>query len=320
MCKSLILHVCILIPKDFCPYVDKGGVVPYPFKETMGARIVQLNLPAVSAPRAKVLGPRVLPSALRIPARGNADLIQFPRGNPALYVHEGSREILLRKFIACFGGPVVMSISDNRQAMISHASARGCLSVRIHHMFLDAPCNIQDALVRYVVLADKEASQALSVFIHANAKLLVRRKRSRIPLETKGKTHDLLSIATDLQARYFPGTARPLITWGAKAKRAANGQSAKQAKRVRKTIRLGSYDASERIVRIHRVLDRVWVPRYFVAFVLYHELLHHHMPATYRGHRRMLHPPEFLELERSFRFFERATAWEKRNRARLLRA
>jgi hypothetical protein len=290
----------------------------------MSARRSSLQATARSAAlpivRAKVLAKtlpkgmaNLFPSAFRVPAksetRTRGELIQFPKGNPALYVHEGAREALVRRFVAVVSGPVLLSITDNRHAMISRALSKGCLVVRVHHMFLDAPVEIQEALVRYVAFSDRASSQLIGDFIALNGARLARRAKNRIPLETKGAHHDLLEIATTLQERYFPGTARPLITWGLKSPR-----------RERKTIRLGSYDAQERLVRIHRVLDRPWVPRYFIACVVFHELLHHHLPATTRGGRRALHPPEFLEMERSYRFHERAMAWERRNRARLLRS
>src|SRR3712207_8543596 len=47
----------------------------------------------------------------------------------------------------------------------------------------------------------------------------------------------------------------------------------------RNTIKLGSYSAIERLIRIHPTLDAEWVPRYFVSYIVYHELLHHVVPA-----------------------------------------
>jgi hypothetical protein len=73
-------------------------------------------------------------------------------------------------------------------------------------------------------------------------------------------------------------------------------------------------------VRIHPALDRRWVPRYFLAYVMFHEMLHHAMPVTRGPGRRLLHPPEFREREREFRHHERALAWERAHLHRLLRA
>ena len=70
---------------------------------------------------------------------------------------------------------------------------------------------------------------------------------------------------------------------------------------------------------MHRALDKTWVPRYFVSYIIYHEMLHHVIPSTHGGNRRMLNPPVFRERERMFRDCERALAWEKAHISRLLR-
>ena len=112
----------------------------------------------------------------------------------------------------------------------------------------------------------------------------------------------------------------------------------RKATTPRRAIRLGSYSSLERVIRIHPVLDRGWIPRYFVAYIVYHEMLHHMVPSargtsrhasakilsdkaapTSSSARRTLHPPEFLERERAFRNYDRALDWERRHIRRLLR-
>jgi hypothetical protein len=199
-------------------------------------------------------------------------------------------------------------------------------------MFLDAPVAVVNALVRYVTRGDKRASELVGEYIEANGARLARRRPRAIPLVAKGAHHDLLAIFQDVNARYFGGACHALITWGKKQARRSDGP--------RKAIKLGSYSNLERLIRIHPALDRKWVPRYFVAFVVYHEMLHHMIPAARgnaragianlsfdnsnlrtRGHvaRRVLHPPEFLDRERLFRKYERALEWERRHIGRLLR-
>lgn len=266
-----------------------------------------------------------LAAAIRVPERLSAQLaLVFPSAAPQLFVHEGARQSLERKLkAAALGRPVVLSITDNRCSIISHSMTSGVLHARIHHMFLDAPARIVDALVRYVVAGDRAASIKVGQFIDANGARLARRRPRAIPLHAKGKTHDLLSLFNDLNARYFDGNCHALITWGRRTKRAAGTP--------RHTVKLGSYAHLERLIRIHPVLDRTWVPRYFVAYVVYHEMLHHMVPSA-RGNagdvvgprgelaRRVLHPPEFLERERQFRNYERAIAWERAHISRLLRS
>src|SRR6267142_1461475 len=86
----------------------------------------------------------------------------------------------------------------------------------------------------------------------------------------------------------------------------------------RATIKLGSYSAVERLIRIHPNLDRSWVPRYFLQFIIYHEMLHHVIPASRGPGRGLLHPPEFRLREEQFRHYERAIAWEKSHIGRIL--
>lgn len=281
-------------------------------------------------------------AAIRIPERLSAQLaLVFPSAAPQLFVHEGARQALERRLKASAPGrPVVLSITDNRHSIISHSLRSGVLHARIHHMFLDAPAPVIHALVRYVARDDRAASQIIGQYIEANASRLARRRPRAIPLVAKGKHHDLLTLFKELNARYFNGGCHALITWGRRTSR--------KNRAARRSIKLGSYSSLERIIRIHPVLDRVWVPRYFVAYVVYHEMLHHMIPSA-RGNvrqassniasaranvrrtsaltptrgpfpRRVLHPPEFLEREREFRHFERALEWERRHIGRLLRA
>lgn len=269
--------------------------------------------PAAARSRAVALRP-LASAAIRIPdqLRGRLSVL-FPQGSPQLFVHEGARQALERRLGAAYPGQVVLSITDNRHSIISYGRKAGVLRVRLHHMFLDAPPKILEALVRYVVHAEREASLKVGLYIEENGFRLARRRPRSIKLHTRGKYHDLASVYDDVNQRYFNGNVNALVTWGRASKRDVGATP-------RKTIKLGSYSALERLIRIHPVLDRAWVPRYVVAFVVYHEMLHHVMPATRANGRRALHPPEFLERERLFRNFERATAWEKRQIARLLRS
>lgn len=297
------------------------------------------NIAAWLTPRASTRGPALArtvsplaTAAIRIPDRLSAQLaLIFPSASPQLFIHEGARQSLERKLKAMSPGRVViLSITDNRHSIISHSMRQGVLHARIHHMFLDAPPRVIHALVRYVTQGDKRASELVGTYIEANGSRLARRRPRAIPLVAKGSHHDLLTIFRNVNERYFGGACHALITWGKRQLRTGRAP--------RKAIKLGSYSNLERLIRIHPVLDRPWVPRYFVEFVVYHEMLHHMIPSA-RGSaragvvnlsfhdsrephvaRRVLHPPEFLERERLFRGYERALDWERRHIGRLLRS
>ncbi len=270
------------------------------------------------AAAAHALAPRGMgAAAIRIPERVSAQLaLVVPSTRPHIFVHEGARQSLERRFASAVPVPVLLAITDNRSAIISHARDGGVLRVRLHHMFLDAPARVQAALVRYVVRGDRDASSLVGQYIEDNAARLARRSRA-VPLVTKGQRHDLLAIFEDLNERYFDGGVNALVTWGRAGRRPRDGTGGRAR---RATIKLGSYAALDRLIRIHPALDRRWVPRYFVAHVVFHEMLHHVIPHGRGLGRRTLHPPEFLAREREFRHYERAITWEKRHLARLLRA
>lgn len=245
--------------------------------------------------------------ALRVPERAGVHLL--PTAAPRIFVHEGARQALERRLMAEFPGPVSLSITDNRHSIVSHSWQHGMLRARVHHMFLDAPRSVQSALVRYVAHSDPDASLRIGRFIELNGGRLAPRSR-KLPLHTLGKRHDLLAIFHDLNQRYFNGSMHALITWGKRTRR-----------EPRQTIKLGSYAAGDRLIRIHPALDRNWVPKYFVQFVVYHEMLHHIFPSRNRdGGRRELHSPEFRDRETEFRHYDRAIRWEKAHLARLLRS
>ncbi len=265
--------------------------------------------------RAKSLPPTagLSATAIRIPDAVSARFShEYAAPSPQLFVHEGARQSLERRLTAASPGtPVSVSVTDNTHAMITHRYEGGVLRVRVHHMFLDAPANVQEALIRYVIRGDREASVLISRYIETNGHRVARRSR-HIKLNPRGQHHDLLDIFQQLNDRYFDGAVDACVTWGKRS-------HSKLTKR--KSIKLGSYSAPERLIRVNPALDRSWVPRYFVAYILYHEMLHHMMPSTRSENgRSMLHPPEFLEAERDYRYYERSLAWERGHIGRLLRS
>lgn len=73
------------------------------------------------------------------------------------------------------------------------------------------------------------------------------------------------------------------------------------------------------LIRIHPVLDDARVPRWFVGFVVFHELLHAVLPPRVENGRRKIHTPEFRRAEARHPDFGRAQRWEHDNVAILIR-
>ncbi|MCA9529195.1 MAG: hypothetical protein KC543_03545 [Myxococcales bacterium] len=205
------------------------------------------------------------------------------------------------------GQRVRLHVTDNRRVMLSASRRSGHLEVRLHHMFLDADAALVKALARYLSRGDRRAGEAIDAFIAAQSHKIDRRAPRR--LHAAGDVHDLQRILDRLAARHFGGVFGAQITW---ARRTRPGRSRRQS------IRLGTYVAEERLIRVHPVLDQRWVPEFYVESVVFHEMLHHDMPAEVHRGRRRLHTAEFRARERCYERFAEAERWERAHLHRLL--
>ncbi|MEO7734590.1 MAG: hypothetical protein ABIY55_26780, partial [Kofleriaceae bacterium] len=212
---------------------------------------------------------------------GLVDALRRARKAPAIIPDEitDAQDSLERRIRAHLArGRVQVTLTDNRYTMISvrriaakedRPRARAGdrrYEVRLHHMFADADPVITRALARYIADNDADASRILGDFIDANSDH-VRGRGRRAPAQlifTAGEHHDLRSIYDEVNARYFENKIDAAITWGQKVGRP----------RRRNSIKMGSYSVEDRLIRIHRSLDRAFVPRFFVAWIVFHEMLH----------------------------------------------
>jgi hypothetical protein len=217
-------------------------------------------------------------------------------------------ESLARDLSRELGLPVRLSVTDNRSTMISFRRAPAALRLRLHHMFLDAPEPVVRAVADYAGRGQRRAGRVLDDFI--------RREQPRIRQERdandehftpEGQYFHLDEIRDRLNERFFQGGVRATIGWGR-----APGR------RRRKSIRLGVYDHQTREIRIHPALDHPEVPRFFVEFIVFHEMLHQLFPSSNGPGRRVHHPRAFRDRERAYPLYEAAIAWERENLRALL--
>lgn len=131
-----------------------------------------------------------------------------------------------------------------------------------------------------------------------------------VDLETRGKYFDLQEIFDKLNREYFKGKILGCIVWGRRKS---------SSPRTRKTIRLGINHVDEKVIVINRALDRDFVPRYFLEYIVYHEMLHQKLGWGIVNGRNMFHHPVFLAEEKKFKRYAQALRWEEKNLNRLLR-
>lgn len=128
--------------------------------------------------------------------------------------------------------------------------------------------------------------------------------RSSIPVDyTPEEVYDLEKIYQDLNLRLFEGSLNLKIGWFGRAR---SGNAFR--------VVLGSYHEEEKLIRIHRSLDRDDIPLFFMQYIIYHEMVHSVVPREYsRSGRTIFHGKKFKECEKRFPLYESAIAWEKAN-------
>ncbi len=185
---------------------------------------------------------------------------------------------------------------------------QGRLQVKISDLLSEAPEAVQEALA-YILLSKlfrqrppkamveryrlHLAEGDLGLRLHA-----ARQERGSKRLEDpKGEYFDLEAVFEAMNARYFAGEiVKPRLGWSQKRSR---------------TI-LGHYDASHHAIAISRLLDQRQTPKYFVEYVMYHEMLHIKHPVETTGGRRKVHTRPFRTEEKLFAEFREAQAYLKR--------
>ncbi len=208
-------------------------------------------------------------------------------------------------------GVVDLIITDNRRRMVGAKRRNNRHEIRIHHMFVGCDPETTAALAELATANTPESRETIRDYIDSN--------RQQIRAETNpdkqiadGQHHDLQAVLDktrkELMDAYTPmldHLADITITWGRKG-------------RGQRSIRFGSFDFDQRLIRLHPILDQDWVPDYFVEFIVYHELLHAVHPPRKIANRRSIHTPEFRAMEERFPLFHKALAWEKVNLHRFL--
>jgi len=189
--------------------------------------------------------------------------------------------------------PVRLAVTDNRSTMVSYQRQTTVLALRLHHMFLDAPDHVVEALAHYAK-GSRTAGRVIDGFIDERDERIRRARRAGEQLVSRGQYYDLKEIFDAVNARFFQNGIRARIGWA----RAPRG-------RRRKTIRLGVYEHSTREIRLHPSLDAPDVPHLFVEYIVFHEMLHQLFPNAHH--------------EKAFPSYKEAIAWEKQHLKKLLR-
>lgn len=185
---------------------------------------------------------------------------------------------------------------ENKTTFLSVRKERGCLFLRIHRLFYDAPSPVLEALIQFAIKQDPQALAVIKQMAHLH---FSNTRTPAKPLKSQGNTYDLQEIF-DRMLSLLP------------IKEVEIGWSDRRPRGRFRSITFGTYDKHSRQIRINPILDDAEVPLYFLEFIVYHEMLHavcgSKMDTTGRC---SVHTREFKERERLFPHFQKAKEWEK---------
>lgn len=204
--------------------------------------------------------------------------------------------------------PIDLIPTRNRRTLLSWRRLEsGLLRVRCLRGFALADDEVVLALARFIRSRDPDARRVLEVFAAT-----VARKAAVTPSKPryappKGKVHDLRAVYQSENEAHFDGSFRARIGW-----------SFGTTGRVRRSIRLGSWQPEHRLIKVHPVLDSEKVPGFVLGFVVFHEMLHGVVDVARQGTRTVFHTPAFRVREASHPAYMRAQDWIEDNLQALL--
>lgn len=198
------------------------------------------------------------------------------------------------------GKSISLVITNNSTSMLSIKERNNVVIIRLHRMFLCAESAVLKEIADYIKRNMKK-TPLIREFINRHIHSLKKGPLRRTTIRTEGRHYDLKEMYHSINLEYFGGMISASITWGAKSpKRAA-------AKRT-----LGSYSYHTDTIRINPQMDSIKVPRYYMEFLVYHEMLHADIGINNENGRRIVHSREFKKREKKFRHYKSAVEWEKK--------
>lgn len=228
------------------------------------------------------------------------------------YENDNTRVLTLQEQLENRAGiKLLLKINDNRSTMMSVKWEPDHAKVSLHRMFLKAPKNVMQALACYLKGEHKTIAPSIKAYIENSLqKLDYSHELDLSKLQTKGRVYDLTQIYHNLTREYFDKPLGLHITWFGKTRR-----------RLCNRVTFGLFHDPLRLIKINRLLDNHHFPDFFVAYVIYHEMLHYVYPAYVdeKGQKH-IHSKIFKERERDFKYFEHAQQWIQDNQNYLFNA
>jgi hypothetical protein len=221
----------------------------------------------------------------------------------------GQNADTLREYLSrAIGRPLALTLTNNSTSLLSVNEQTRPIKLRLHRIFLAAGREVLLEIAEYIA-GRREQTPLFWEFVRDNRSLMPQSAERETRLYTRGRFFDLAELYSSVNEAYFGSGLDCKITWGRRTKSA----------HVRHRT-LGSYTLENDTIRINPVLDRASVPRYYLEFIVFHEMLHAQLyreqardtgAIEMAGGRRVVHSPEFKKREKLFRHYERAMRFER---------
>ena len=174
----------------------------------------------------------------------------------------------------------------------------------MHPGFLSADDEIIEVLLSSAILRRSSKRSLLIRQTASSAPFMTISRALEVnnrPDDGVGQFFDLNELFEDVNRQYFHNKCeKPIIKWGTRMTRR----------------KFGVFLPSSDTVIVSPSLDQQFVPRYVVAFILYHELLHKQLGMKDTAKRQIAHTTEFRKLEKQFVKYDEAQRFlEKMARA-----
>lgn len=231
------------------------------------------------------------------------------RGAPPYF--PGGAALFQRMYtrLNCQGRPPHFAVEYYPYANLAHSIRlrRDTAHVRLSDILQSAPLEVLEAAAaillarlyrRHLPAEIAETYRNYSQAHGTRRKLhALRRKRARRKIKPAlGRTYDLAPLFERLNQKYFDGKLpQPKIGWSTRRWRS----------------QLGIFDPALNQIAINSALDRINVPEYVVAYVLFHEMLHRKHPIKLARCRLEAHSREFRAEEQKFSDYRRAIKFLK---------
>ena len=118
---------------------------------------------------------------------------------------------------------------------------------------------------------------------------------------------DLQAIFDRLNEKYFQGRVEARVEWGKNVK-VPN----------RRSFSFGSYDAKNKLIRVHPRLKQDFVPVSVLELTVYHEMCHQAAPPVRRNGQWQMHHKDFKSKEKEYCNYRAAIQWEKKHWVKLM--